>query len=272
MQRRTFLYHSLLGSTTLLLPVLPACRPKPNSAEPDDISGSVPSFSLEEATIPELQQGMESGKYTARSITQMYLERIEAIDQNGPTLRSVIEVNPDALSIADQRDEERQQGKLRGPLHGIPVLLKDNIDTDDRMETTAGSLALVGVPVAQDAWVTQRLREAGAVILGKTNLSEWANFRSERSIERLEWAGRTNQKPLRARPQPLRLQCRVGRGGVGQLVRRGHRHRNQRIYCVPLHHQRHRGHQTHRGAGGALGHHSYFAYPGHGGPDGAHRH
>ena len=134
---------------------------------------------------------MESGKYTARSITQMYLDRIEAIDQSGPTLRSVIEVNPDALSIADQLDEERQQGKLRGPLHGIPVLLKDNIDTDDRMETTAGSLALVGVPVAQDAWVTQRLREAGAVILGKTNLSEWANFRSERSSS--GWSGRGGQ-------------------------------------------------------------------------------
>ncbi len=134
---------------------------------------------------------MKSGEYTARSITQMYLDRIAAIDQNGPTLQSVIEVNPDALSIADQLDEERQQGQLRGPLHGIPVLLKDNIDTDDQMETTAGSLALVGVPVEQDAWVTQRLREAGAVILGKTNLSEWANFRSERSSS--GWSGRGGQ-------------------------------------------------------------------------------
>ena len=190
MHRRTFLYHSLLGSTTFLLPALPACQPKTDSTPPDDISAS-PSFPLEEATVPELQQRMESGKYTARSITQMYLDRIEAIDQSGPTLRSVIEVNPDALSIADQLDEERQQGKLRGPLHGIPVLLKDNIDTDDRMETTAGSLALVGVPVAQDAWVTQRLREAGVVILGKTNLSEWANFRSERSSS--GWSGRGGQ-------------------------------------------------------------------------------
>ena len=134
---------------------------------------------------------MESGAYTARSITELYLDRIKTIDQSGPTLRSVIEVNPDALTIADQLDEERQQGQLRGPLHGIPVMLKDNIDTDDEMETTAGSLALVGMPVAQDAWVTQRLREVGAVILGKTNLSEWANFRSERSSS--GWSGRGGQ-------------------------------------------------------------------------------
>ena len=190
MQRRTFLHRSLLGSTTLLL-ALPACQPKADSAPPAEASDSIASFPLEEATIPELREGMESGEYTARSITQMYLDRIAAIDQNGPTLQSVIEVNPDALSIADQLDEERQQGQLRGPLHGIPVLLKDNIDTDDQMETTAGSLALVGVPVEQDAWVTQRLREAGAVILGKTNLSEWANFRSERSSS--GWSGRGGQ-------------------------------------------------------------------------------
>ena len=188
MQRRTFLHRSLLGSTSLLLP---ACQPKADSAPPDEASDSIASFPLEEATIPELREGMESGEYTARSITQTYLDRIEAIDQSGPTLRSIIEVNPDALDIADQLDEERKQGQLRGPLHGIPVLLKDNIDTDDQMETTAGSLALMGVPVAQDAWVTQRLREAGAVILGKTNLSEWANFRSERSSS--GWSGRGGQ-------------------------------------------------------------------------------
>ncbi len=192
MQRRTFLHRSLLGSTTLLgntllLPALSACEPKTTSDPP----ASDNSFSLEEATIEALQSGMASGDYTARSIAERYLDRIEAIDQRGPTLRSVIEVNPDALAIADQLDQERQQGKLRGPLHGISVMLKDNIDTDDQMETTAGSLALEGVPVAQDAWVTQRLREAGAVILGKTNLSEWANFRSERSSS--GWSGRGGQ-------------------------------------------------------------------------------
>ncbi len=191
MQRRTFLYRSLLGSTTLLLPALPACQPKPNATSPANDGTSSTPFSLEEATIPELREGMKSGEYTARSITQMYLDRIEAIDQSGPNLRSIIEVNPDALSIADQLDEERAAGKVRGPLHGIPVLLKDNIDTDDQMETTAGSLALVGVSVAQDAWVTQQLRAAGAVILGKTNLSEWANFRSERSSS--GWSGRGGQ-------------------------------------------------------------------------------
>ncbi|MGB3849516.1 MAG: amidase [Tunicatimonas sp.] len=189
MHRRTFLHHSLLTST--LLPTLFACEPKTDPTSPDSSPVFDATFPLEEVTVRELQQGMESGEYTARSITQMYLDRIEAIDQNGPTLRSVIEVNTDALGIADQLDEERAAGKIRGPLHGIPVLLKDNIDTDDAMETTAGSLALVGVPVAQDAWVTQRLREAGAVILGKTNLSEWANFRSERSSS--GWSGRGGQ-------------------------------------------------------------------------------
>ena len=194
MKRRQFLHHSLLGSSALLFPLLNACQSKESTSAPSvaDEAGSVPEkFALEEATIEDLRTGMDSGKYTARSIAEMYLDRIEAIDQNGPTLRSVLEVNPDALRIADQLDEERKQGTLRGPLHGIPVMLKDNIDTDDQMETTAGSLALVGSQVPQDAWVAQKLREAGAVILGKTNLSEWANFRSERSSS--GWSGRGGQ-------------------------------------------------------------------------------
>ena len=191
MKRRQFLHRSLLGGGTLLLPSLYACQPKadvPTTADPP--TGSE-KFPLEEATIEELQAGMASGEYTARSIAEAYLQRIEAIDRDGPTLRAVLEVNPDALAIADQLDAERKQGILRWPLHGIPVMLKDNIDTDDQMETTAGSLALVGSEVPQDAWVTQKLREAGAVILGKTNLSEWANFRSERSSS--GWSGRGGQ-------------------------------------------------------------------------------
>ena len=145
-------------------------------------------FDLSELTIAELQLGMRSGKFTARSLTEKYLARIEAIDRNGPTLRSVIELNPDALAIADALDAERKQKGPRGPLHGIPVLIKDNIATADRMETTAGSLALVGSKPPHDAFVVKKLREAGVVLLGKTNLSEWANIRC--SYATSGWSGR----------------------------------------------------------------------------------
>ena len=148
----------------------------------------VKSFELEEATVAELQAGMKSGKYTARSIAEKYLARIEEIDKHGPSINSIIEINPEALAIAGALDKERQQKGARGPLHGIPVLIKDNIDTGDRMMTTAGSLALAGPSAPHDAFLVERLRQAGAVILGKTNLSEWANFRSSHSIS--GWSGR----------------------------------------------------------------------------------
>jgi amidase len=149
------------------------------------------AFELDELTIADLQEGMQSGKYTARSITEMYLARIKEIDQKGPALKSVLEVNPDALAVADQLDKERREGHVRGPLHGMPVLVKDNIDTADKMNTTAGSYALVGVPVYQDAFIVQKLREAGAIILGKTNMSEWAYFRSTRGSS--GWSARGGQ-------------------------------------------------------------------------------
>src|SRR5438067_9538625 len=152
---------------------------------------SIPPFALEEATVSDLQAGMAAGRMTARSITQEYLTRIAELDRKGPTLSHLIEVNPDALSIADSLDAERKAGRVRGPLHGIPVLIKDNIDTADRMMTTAGSLALSGSIAPRDSFVAQRLREAGAVILGKTNLSEWANFRSSHSTS--GWSGRGGQ-------------------------------------------------------------------------------
>jgi amidase len=146
---------------------------------------------MTEMTILEMQQEMSSGDLTARSLTEGYLKRIAEIDHAGPNLRSVIEVNPDALEIADALDVERRERGARGPLHGIPVLLKDNIETADRMMTTAGSLALAGTPTSRDATVVAKLREAGAVILGKTNLSEWANFRSSRSVS--GWSSRGGQ-------------------------------------------------------------------------------
>src|SRR6266849_7119789 len=150
-------------------------------------NGDDDPFELNELSITDLQEGLLSGKYTARSLAEKYLARIEAIDRQGPTLRSVIEVNPDALALADALDKERKEKGPRGPLHGIPILIKDNIDTGDRMSTTAGSLALLGSRASKDSYVARKLREAGAVILGKTNLSEWANIRSSHSSS--GWSG-----------------------------------------------------------------------------------
>lgn len=143
---------------------------------------------IEAASIAELQAAMDAGEITSRKLVEFFLSRIEDIDRNGPQLRSVIETNPDAIEIAARLDEERRARGPRGPLHGIPILLKDNIDTGDRMWTTAGSLALAGAPAPRDATVVERLRSAGAVILGKTNLSEWANFRSSYSYS--GWSAR----------------------------------------------------------------------------------
>jgi len=152
---------------------------------------SPPAFDLEELTITDLQQGLQSGKYTSRELVEKYSDRITDIDKKGPGLYSVIEMNPDAERIAVALDRERKEKGPRSPLHGIPILLKDNIDTQDRMMTTAGSLALLGAKPQRDAFVAQRLREAGALILGKTNLSEWANFRSTKSSS--GWSGRGGQ-------------------------------------------------------------------------------
>lgn len=149
------------------------------------------TFELNEASIEDIQRGMKSGRYTARSITQLYLTRIQSLDQHGPAINSVIELNPDALTITDELDREYKQNGPRGPLHGISVLLKDSMDTADRMGTTAGSIAMEGSPAPRDAFLVQRLRAAGAVILGKANLSEWANFRATHSVS--GWSARGGQ-------------------------------------------------------------------------------
>lgn len=153
--------------------------------------GSFPGDELKEITIEQLQDALARGEMTSVQLVQTYKARIEAIDWSGPNLRSVIELNPDAEDIARSLDEERQQKGPRGPLHGLPILIKDNIDTEDKMHTTAGSLALLGSKPQQDAFVVEKLREAGAIILGKTNLSEWANFRSTHSSS--GWSGRGGQ-------------------------------------------------------------------------------
>lgn len=146
---------------------------------------------MDELTITEAQDLLTSGRISAREMVQDYLHRIEAIDRSGPTLRSIIETNEHALEVAESLDRERAAGTFRGPLHGIPIVIKDNIETAGDMQTTAGSMALVGAPVERDAFIVQRLREAGAVLLGKTNLSEWANFRSTRSSS--GWSARGGQ-------------------------------------------------------------------------------
>lgn len=155
------------------------------------ISEAPDALSLEEIPIPVLQQRMTRGEITSRSLVQSYLKRIEEIDQKGRNLNAVIEINPDALAIAEQSDLDRKNGRFRGPLHGIPFMVKDNIDTADRMMTTAGSLALEGNRATVDAVIVRQLREAGAVLIGKTNLSEWANFRSTRSSS--GWSSRGGQ-------------------------------------------------------------------------------
>ncbi len=187
LDRRHFLLGSALGAGAL---GLVNCSP----SDPDDNPGTVPpdsKFELEEVSLSELREGMASGKWTSKQITELYLARIEAINTQGPALRAVIETNPDAVAIAEALDGERRQGKLRGPLHGIPILLKDNIATHDKMTTTAGSLALQGSIPPEDSFVAKQLREAGAVLLGKANLSEWANFRSTRASS--GWSGRGRQ-------------------------------------------------------------------------------
>ncbi|RPJ74455.1 MAG: amidase [Acidobacteria bacterium] len=164
----------------------------PEAALPPTPRGeAVPAFELEELGVADLQRRMESGQDSARSLLEKYLARIEALDKQGPTLRQVLELNPDAMQIAEALDAERKAGRVRGPMHGIPVLIKDNVGTADRMTTTAGSLALEGSIPPKDSFVARRLRESGAVILGKTNLSEWANFRSTHSSS--GWSGRGNQ-------------------------------------------------------------------------------
>jgi len=157
----------------------------------DDMDSMIHMNNMEQLTIGELQELMATGELTARALAEMFLERVEKLDRQGPAINSVIEVNPDALQIADMLDAERKERGPRGPLHGIPVMLKDNIDTGDRMTTTAGSLALAGSIAPRDSFVAQRLREAGAVILAKTNLSEWANFRSSHSSS--GWSSRGGQ-------------------------------------------------------------------------------
>jgi amidase len=168
---------------------------------------------LPEWTIAELQEKMEAGELAARQVAELYLQRIEAVDKGGPFLNSILELNPDALEIAEVLDAERKAGKVRGSLHGIPVLLKDNIDTHDHMQTTAGSLALEGHIAAKDAFIVKQLRKSGALILGKTNLSEWANFRGKRSV-----SGWSSRGGLTRNPHALDRSASGSSSGSGAAI------------------------------------------------------
>ncbi len=184
MDRREFLAS---GAAAAVATQLGACRPE--AAKPP--AAPTAAFELDEITIAQVQDGIASGRFTSTTITRQYLDRIATVDHSGPSVNSVIELNPEALADAARLDAERKAGKSRGPLHGVPVLIKDNIDTGDRMRTSAGSWALADMPAPRDAFVVERLRAAGALILGKTNPSEWANFRSSHSTS--GWSGRGGQ-------------------------------------------------------------------------------
>ena len=189
MKRRNFIANTTIASAALAS-LLASCQDDKKTVSSVDGAAN-PDEELNELTISGLQQGFSNGKYSSEQITRIYLKRIEDIDKKGPALNAVIEINPDAIDIARAMDAERKSGKIRGPLHGVPVLIKDNIDTKDKMQTTAGSIAMLGNMASNDAFVVKKLREAGAVLLGKTNLSEWANFRSTRACS--GWSSRGGQ-------------------------------------------------------------------------------
>jgi len=185
--RRSFLRYAAAGGLAAAAPIELTRRAESvRAAVP-----RIPPFELEEMPIAEMQRWMAAGRFTARYLVERYIERIEALDWNGPATRNVLQLNPDALQIADRLDAERRANRVRGPLHGIPVIVKDNIDTADKMMTTAGSYALLGSRPARDAFLVERLQAAGAIILGKANLSEWANFRGSHSSS--GWSGRGGQ-------------------------------------------------------------------------------
>ena len=177
--------HKFICFTVCLAVCVFSCNSVSNGTQPQQTTSA--PFKFEEFTIEQIKAGYKDGSLTSKELTQSYIDRIQAIDQSGPMLNSIIQINPDALAIAEELDKEMKEGKLRGPMHGIPVILKDNIDTHDNMHTTAGSRALMGSKPLQDSFIAKKLREAGAILIAKANLSEWANFRGELSSS--GWSG-----------------------------------------------------------------------------------
>jgi amidase len=224
--RRTFLQSAVgAGAASSLIPGLSGARevsePNRESRAADAPQNAIRRFELDEMTIADLNAGMKSGQFTARSLVEKYSARIAEIDQSGPRLNSIIELNPDAHAIADALDEEWKSKGPRGPLHGLPVLIKDNVATADRMMTTAGSLAMVGARPPKDAFVVGKLRAAGAVILGKTNLSEWANIRSSHSTSAWSGRGGLTKNPYALDRNPCGSSSGTGAGVSANLASAG---------------------------------------------------
>jgi Asp-tRNAAsn/Glu-tRNAGln amidotransferase A subunit and related amidases len=266
--RRTFMTTSLAAGALI------STHPRPLfelSKRASAQSGALQNAGgpVEEKSITQLQEAMRSGVMTSRAITEAYRARIAEMDKD---LRAVIELNPDALTIADAMDAERKNGKLRGPLHGIPILIKDNVGTADKMETTAGSLALVGARPPRDAFLVERLRAAGAVILGKTNLSEWANFRSTHSTS--GWSGRGGQcrNPYALDRTPSGSSSGSAGGRGVELLRGSDRLGDQWLDREPVGDMLAGGNQADRGTREPERDHPDLAHAGHRGPNRAHRH
>jgi amidase len=218
--RRKFLQNAVTASAAAAAyPAMGAAREISRPAS--SAAAEVKPFELDEITIIELQDGMNSGKFSARSLVEKYTARINAIDKQGPAVNAVIELNPEAEAIADALDQERKAKGPRGPMHGVPVLIKDNIDTADRMMTTAGSLALVGSKPPKDSFVAAKLRAAGAVILGKTNLSEWANIRSSHSTSGWSGRGGLTKNPFALDRNPCGSSSGTGAGISANLAAAG---------------------------------------------------
>ena len=257
LSRRKFLENGVagvaLGAAALAIPGLLAAGLRGAGGQ------EVKAFELDEITVAELQDGMKAGKFTARAIVQKYLERIEAIDKRGPALNSVIELNPDALAIADAMDAERKAKGPRGPMHGVPVLIKDNIGTADRMMTTAGSLALLGFTPAKDSGVAQRLRESGRRDSGQDEPERVGQFPVEPFFERMERARRADSQSLFTRSQSVRIEFRLGSGGRCESLRGDGGLGDGRLDCVSCIGERSGGHQADAGTGEPVGNYSHRA-------------
>ena len=270
MDRRHFLQQTVMGAASLTT-VAPAFGQSPLAQEPQRVSSTTLAVGDEvvERSIDDLRRALESGQLTARTPDAGVPASHRRRRSSGRGLNSIIELNPDALDIAERLDTERKAGRVRGPLHGIPVLIKDNIDTADRMKTTAGSLAMLEAHPLLDAGIVTRLREAGAVLLGKTNLSEWANFRSDNSTSGWSGRGGLTRNPVCARSQRVRIEQRLWSGRRGEPVRRRRRDRDRWIDHLSLVTCRPGRHQADRRARQPQRHHPDLGNAGHCRADGA---
>ena len=253
--------------TRIIAVVLFVLAPLAANADADQRS----RIHIEEATVAQLQAAMASGRLTSEALTRAYIARILAFDQDGPGVNSVMELNPDALAMARRADELRRRGRVLGPLHGIPVLLKGNIDTGDRMQTTAGSFGLAGAPAPRDSTVAAKLRAGGAVILGKTNLSEWANFRSFNSSSGWSAVGGQTNNPYGINRNPCGSSSGSGAAATANFAAVSLGTETDGSIVCPGNANGVVGHQAHGGAHQSRRRGAHLAHPGHGGAAWPHR-